>query len=195
MNKQRGFTILELMAIVAITAILLTIGLPSFQTMIFNNRITSQLNLFSSSLALARSEAAKVNERVVVCPSLDGLDCDVGEDFDVGWITFIDRLRPTAAVQVNDDGVSTNDPCRINSTEDCILTYVDGLVNDDMTLRSDVTGNALWYTGLGAANDAPLFVICDSRGDASAKAIAISTTGRASVRTTKTDGSALTCTP
>ncbi len=207
MNEQRGFTILELMAIVAITATLVTLGVPNLQTLIFNNRITSQLNLFSSSLALARSEAVKVNQRVVVCPSTNGTTCDTTEDFDTGWLVFIDRSGTD--FQVDDDGGGSplDDPCSFkplgyDNADDCILNYVPGLANDDMTLETNVPGNAIAYTGLGTAidgNGAPnasgLFVICDSRGAPSARAVAVSTTGRTSVRTTQTDGNPLTCTP
>ncbi|MGR8920019.1 MAG: GspH/FimT family pseudopilin [Gammaproteobacteria bacterium] len=199
MNRQRGFTILELMAVVVIAGILLTIGLPSFQALMFNNRITSQLNLFSSSLALARSEAVKANQRVVICPSSDGASCATGVDFDTGWIVFIDRGGTDFDVDDDGGGNPLDDPCGPNAgddaADDCILSYVDALTNADMTLRADLTNDYISFNGLGASNEAGSFVICDSRGDESARAIFVSTTGRASVRTTKLDGSALTCTP
>ena len=196
MNRQRGFTILELMAVVVITGILLSVGLPSFQTLMFNNRITSQLNLFSSSLALARSEAVRANQRVVVCPSTDGATCIDDPNWENGWITFIDR---NANFQVNDDGGGNplDDPCAAtagdDAADDCILNYVAQLAADNLTLRSDTTDNYFSYNGLGQGLEVAHFRICDDRGADHAKVINISVTGRSSVSTKLADGSAPTC--
>jgi type IV fimbrial biogenesis protein FimT len=59
MNKQHGFTLVELMMGLAIVAIVLTLGVPSFGDLIRNNRLTAQVNQVVSALALARSEAIK----------------------------------------------------------------------------------------------------------------------------------------
>ena len=90
MNAQRGFSIIELMTAVAIVAILVTVGLPGLRELLANNRLTTQINAFASSLALARSEAVKVNGTVVVCPSSDGASCATGVDWNVGWIVYVD---------------------------------------------------------------------------------------------------------
>ncbi len=193
MNTQRGFTILELMTVVALTAILLTVGVPSFRTLMFNNRITSQINQFSSSLALARSEAVKTNAQVVVCPSANGTTCATGVDWDTGWITFVNRNDTSAdPPQVEPGG---GDPCAAGSTFDCVLSYVPALTPAEQTLRKSTAGDYITYNGLGASNEATQFVLCDSRGASSAKAVVVSTTGRVSIRTENTDGSALSCTP
>jgi len=60
MNKKiAGFTLVELMMALAIGAILLTIGVPSFTQLIRSNRITAQTNEFVTSVNLARSEAIR----------------------------------------------------------------------------------------------------------------------------------------
>ncbi|MBK8750830.1 MAG: prepilin-type N-terminal cleavage/methylation domain-containing protein [Candidatus Competibacteraceae bacterium] len=41
MNRQRGFTLIELIITVAIVAIVLTIGVPAFQETIRQNRLTT----------------------------------------------------------------------------------------------------------------------------------------------------------
>lgn len=198
MKTHFGFTLLELMMVIAIAAVLLTIGVPNLQTLLLNNRITSQLNSFSSSLALARSEAVKLNQRVVLCPSTDGASCASGTDWDAGWIVFVDRGGTD--FDVDDDGAGNplDDPCSItagdDSADDCVLSYVQALQPDTMTLKGD-TGDYIAYGGLGNSSSAGLFVLCDFRGDSSARAVIVSTTGRASVSTTKANGDALTCTP
>jgi len=59
MNKQRGFTLVELIMALAIVAIVLSLGVPSFNELVRNNRLTAQVNQVVSALALARSEAIK----------------------------------------------------------------------------------------------------------------------------------------
>ncbi|MCB1748873.1 MAG: GspH/FimT family pseudopilin [Gammaproteobacteria bacterium] len=205
MNAHRGFTIIELMTVVAVMALLVTIGLPNFQTMVANNRVTSQVNLFSSSLQLARSEAVKSNTRVVVCPSTTGTSCTADVDWNVGWISFIDRGDGTTIGtpnnQVNDNGGgnASDDPCGAtagdDASDDCILDYVSGLTPSTMTLESDASNDYVFFNGLGAINEAASFVLCDDRGAESARAVFVENTGRVSIRTTKLNGNALTCTP
>lgn len=88
MNRQRGFTLIELIITVTIAAIVLAIGVPSFQGMMRNNRITAHTNDFLSSLNLARSEAIKRGQRVALAPTVAG-------DWGQGWTVFVD---------VNDNG-------------------------------------------------------------------------------------------
>lgn len=78
------------MLTIGVAAVILTIGVPSFQGLMERNQLTSNINRFISSLALARSEAIKRNQRVVVCPSINGTDCDNSGGYDNGWIVFVD---------------------------------------------------------------------------------------------------------
>ncbi|MCV6637845.1 GspH/FimT family pseudopilin [Candidatus Albibeggiatoa sp. nov. NOAA] len=57
MNKQRAFTITELMITVAIVGILVSVALPSLRHSLLNNRITAKTNQFVSVLNYARSES------------------------------------------------------------------------------------------------------------------------------------------
>lgn len=84
--RQSGFTIIELMITVAVVAILLTVGVPSMQTLVRNNQLTTQTNEFVSALQLARSEAAKRNVPVTVRAS----NATSGNQFGGGWTVFRD---------------------------------------------------------------------------------------------------------
>jgi type IV fimbrial biogenesis protein FimT len=70
-----GFTLVELMVTVAIAAILLTIGVPAYQTTTSKYRINSEVNGLVGDLQYARSEAIKQGTNVTVCISTDGATC------------------------------------------------------------------------------------------------------------------------
>ncbi|HEC15623.1 MAG TPA: prepilin-type N-terminal cleavage/methylation domain-containing protein [Sedimenticola sp.] len=57
--NQSGFTLIELMITLAVAIVFLAFGIPSFQILSHNNRVTSQTNAFSAFLQMARGEAIK----------------------------------------------------------------------------------------------------------------------------------------
>jgi type IV fimbrial biogenesis protein FimT len=92
-----GFTLVELMGVVAVAAIVLTLGVPSFFTLIQNNRAVTQVNELVMALSLARSEAVRRGDPVALCPSQDQATCTDGTDWRVGWIVFIDAAAADSA--------------------------------------------------------------------------------------------------
>lgn len=59
MNRQNGFTIVELMITLAIAGVLVAFAAPAFNNVIRDNRLTTSANDVSLALNLARSEAIK----------------------------------------------------------------------------------------------------------------------------------------
>lgn len=62
-----GFTIIELMIVVTLLAVLAAFAFPSFQSFIASNRLTAESNELLSGMNLARSEAVRVQRRVLLC--------------------------------------------------------------------------------------------------------------------------------
>lgn len=68
MKQQSGFTIIELMITLAILGIILAIAVPAISDFTIKQRVSSQANEMMLSLALARSEALKLNRDVRIIP-------------------------------------------------------------------------------------------------------------------------------
>lgn len=63
-RAERGFTLVELMTVVAIVAILVTVAAPSFAEMVATQRVRAAASALTESLWLARAEATKRNTDV-----------------------------------------------------------------------------------------------------------------------------------
>ena len=64
MLQSKGFTIVELMIVVIIVAILASLAIPSFQSMIERRRLIGAAEAVYSDLQFAKSEALKTNVSV-----------------------------------------------------------------------------------------------------------------------------------
>ena len=74
-TNRHGFTVVELMVVVAVMAILAAIAAPSMTGLINANRLSGQAGELTTTMQIARSEAVRRNSRVTVCPSSDGSTC------------------------------------------------------------------------------------------------------------------------
>lgn len=77
-NRSNGFTLIELMVVMAIVGIVTAIAAPSFNSLIESQRAKSAASDLYMSLMRARSEAAKQNANVTLAPK-------AGSDWASGW--------------------------------------------------------------------------------------------------------------
>lgn len=70
--KSRGFTLIELLVAIALIAIVATIGIPNFQSLISSNRYVADYNEIVSHLHYARSEAIKRRADIIVSLAASG---------------------------------------------------------------------------------------------------------------------------
>lgn len=90
-QQQLGFTLIELIITLAVTAILAGIATPSMAGLIEYQRTTAAISSLTTHMQLARMAAVSRNRRAVLCPSGDGRICAIGTDWSSGWILFIDE--------------------------------------------------------------------------------------------------------
>ncbi|HEU0153020.1 MAG TPA: GspH/FimT family pseudopilin [Arenimonas sp.] len=96
-QPQAGFTLLELAITVAVLAVVLAVGIPSFQGMINRNRLSSITNEIVGATQLARMEAIRRNTRVVVCPTTNGSTCN-----GANWMRVVVRESATGGAVIRE---------------------------------------------------------------------------------------------
>ena len=87
LHRTAGFTLVELMVVVAVLGVLAVVAAPGMQGLIRGYRLSSAAGELNSTLQLARSEAIRRNAAVTVCPSSNGSTCGSGTSW-TRWIVF-----------------------------------------------------------------------------------------------------------
>ena len=178
MEKQSGFTLLELLTAMTIGAILMAIAVPSFRITILNNRLSTPLNTLLSGMIYTRTEAIKRNVNVVICASSDQQTC-TGGAWGSGWIVYY-----TPA------GSATNPVPAPTGTE--IIRQFPALSGGNTlnTTASNpaVPSNTIVFqpSGMTLLTGDAQFSLCDTRGTTFARTVMVSITGRAQVVPTTT---------
>jgi type IV fimbrial biogenesis protein FimT len=146
MDKEPGFTLVELLITIVVATILLAAGVPAFKDFIKNNRVTAQANDLVSSIQLARSESLKRGTNAVICASKDGKSCANKEDWRSGWIVFSDLNRN------NTPDIGTgSDEGKCLETQDCIMKANSGL-SSGSTLTAQVGFLCFLATGMSGTH-------------------------------------------
>jgi len=168
MKNSHGLTLIELMVTLAVFAIISALAFPGFRLYQQNSNRVSQINGLVSTFNLARSEAVKRSQPVIVCASADQANCSNSIDWTTGWIAVIDN--DNSGLQ---DGAET-------------AFYAHGQLSGANLILGDVANDAttqIIFSNTGASNLAATFMRCDDRintdGDSThARAIILTTSGR-----------------
>lgn len=89
-GRAGGFTLLELMVVVAIVAVLAAVATPGFRTLLSNQRLAAAAQGFNAALSFARMEAIQRSQSVRVTAL-------VGRDWSTGWTVVATSTAAAAA--------------------------------------------------------------------------------------------------
>lgn len=179
-SQSLGFTLIELMVTVAVTAILLTIAVPSYKTVLQNDQQLTSANSVVYLVNYARSEAVKRDLPVSVCPydyaSAPSTPA-CGTDWSKGWMAYFVPAGSTSKT--------------------ALQTFPPAASNTAMT--ATVSGSAVTLINFmpnGTTSAAVKFNLCDDRGASYARGAELLISGRIQVSPTPgkaLNGSSLTC--
>lgn len=174
MRRAAGITVVELLFAISIVAVLAASATPLLRGLLLDARMTTALNALVHVVHLARQEAQKDLRDVVICRSIDTLQCSAPGNWASGWIAFVNRDR--------------DDPPVVDPGEPVLH------VAQSQPVRF-ITSNRRAYVlrpyTFRATNGTVVF--CDERGAAKARSVIVSYTGRPRVASRSASGGALTC--
>jgi type IV fimbrial biogenesis protein FimT len=79
-----------MMVTVSILAILISLGVPSFQDFALKQRLNAAVNALHNDLLLARAQAIHRDMHVIACPRTADSKCSGKTNWSEGWVVFAD---------------------------------------------------------------------------------------------------------
>jgi type IV fimbrial biogenesis protein FimT len=171
---QRGYSLYELLMTLTLVGLILTLGLPSFGSLVADKRLRVESDALFHAVHLARKSSIVRRHVVSLCPSVDGQSCRPGYDWSAGWILFVN--------------VDRDDPPQADENETVIKRHS---VDERVRILANRRGFTLRSTQLRATNGT--FVICDRAGRAEPRALVVSYTGRPRVARSDRRGNDYRC--
>ena len=171
---RRGFTLYELLLTLGLVAVLVSLGVPAFASMIARSRQAVEINALFHAFHVARKESIVHRQVVSLCPSADGQSCLPGKDWSPGWIVFRNEDRDS--------------PPQVDPGEQLVQAH---LVANSVRISANRSGFTLRATVKRATNGT--LIVCDAGRRVRPKALVVSYTGRPRVALERPDGSAYSC--
>ena len=183
-NENNGFTLLEVMIVVAIIGILVSISLPSFSTSIKNNRLTTKANDLLVALSSARQVAISRSLVTFVChtamadqtaPACGATsESGVVSDWNTGLLVYSAAPRTIVA------NLRAYDP----AAPDDLIQQTSLNLTDRVVITSDNADSFVGFAGNGflfPGDNAVSFEVCDDREGEEGRLVSISISGRVSI--------------
>ena len=153
---KNGFSLLDLLIVLAIVAIITTIGVPSFQSTVTRSNMKSDMNVMRTMLNLAKVQAVSSSQYTIVCPVSSSTSTTCVDDWNTGtYLLFVDT---------DYDGVyDTPDSTKALSHQDRILKVETLSTSASLTHKMNVDVKKIEFDALGMYNgDIFEFFTCSS---------------------------------
>jgi prepilin-type N-terminal cleavage/methylation domain-containing protein len=150
--RDHGYSLLELLMTIAIAAIVITLGLPSFGALKARNAQRVELNALFHAVHLARKGSIVRKQVVSICPTADGTACSPGRDWSGGFLVFENSDR--------------DEPPELDNGEILLHRH---LASPSVQITANRRGFTLRATFLRATNGT--LVVCDPAGRVTPKAL------------------------
>ncbi len=175
-HPMPGFTLVELITALAMAILVLSISIPALSSMLDRNRMSATTNLIVTQLALARSEAIKHRQEILLCPSDDGAGCSGGYHWNHGFILFPDRNHN-----------------RRRDEDENILNRFDSLMPEVQVTTTIGRPRILFHPDGSARGYNATLTLCDHRGQGAPRTVILSNSGRVRVSEYDADGHPPSC--
>ena len=87
--NQKAFTLIELLITLSLALILSGMALPSFNELLENSKLMTQVDDLAKTLRASRTTAIYENSKVTICPTNDSHTCI--SDWSAGYMSFVDK--------------------------------------------------------------------------------------------------------
>ena len=142
MRRQHGFTLMEILIVIAMVGVLLGIAAPSFTNFTASQRVkTASFDMYAA-LNFARSEALKRRQQIVVAPTT-GTDWSTGWTVKAGTTTLRSQNAPTGAAFSGASSVTYRMDGRLSAGSNLGVLIQPNPANADVKnrcIRIDLTG-------------------------------------------------------
>jgi type IV fimbrial biogenesis protein FimT len=90
MKHLTGFTLIELMLVLAVLALVVGVAVPGYARIATAAHLGTARSELALDLVQSMNRSIGQSDRLVFCPSLDGVSCLDSFDWSKGWIAFTD---------------------------------------------------------------------------------------------------------
>lgn len=174
LKSSQGFSLYELLVTLAVIAIVLTVGIPSFADVLARQRQRTELNALFHAVHLAKKESVVRNRVVTICASRDAEQCAPSTDWSAGWLMF--------------ENTDKDMPARVDDGEPVLRQHT---VEANVKLKSNRQSYTFRSTQKRATNGT--IVACDRAARIEPRALVLSYTGRPRITSENRYGTPYKC--